>query len=143
MKDTKTNERILEREKEKISEVVSSKGATLTNFLIDDDGYQIKISVGDEDVTLKEICRAVDEINFEGYIVNDLLYRRDGVEAVLVPITERTMNDFVWNYVKTFLGNHGEIEALSIALGVLEHMVETLPREIRNEYDKYSKMVFN
>jgi len=131
-------------EKNKIANLIEGKGAILDSFCIDDDGYQIKVLVGDEDdITLKEISNVVDNIDFEGYIVNDLLYRRNGVEAILVPITQTTMNDFVWNYVKMFLGAHEEIEALSIALGVLERMVETLPREIRNEYEEYSAMVFN
>lgn len=133
----------LEEEKKRISELISCRGASLSQFAINDDGYQIRIILKDQDITLKDICKVVDEIDFKGFIVNDLLYRADGVEALLVPIEHTTMNNFVWNYVKTFLYEHEEIEALSLALGVLEHMVEHLPGEVKKEYETYSTMVFN
>lgn len=145
MNDTRFNSDCVNsvKERNKFSELIECKGANLEEFAIDEDGYRIKIVIPGENISIIDICRVADEIDFEGFIVNDLLYCSNGVEAVLVPITQTTMNDFVWNYVNEFLEAHGEIDALMIALGVLERMIEVLPREIRNEYDKYCELVFN
>jgi len=134
--------KLFKQERKKISGLVAQKGARLTKFVIDDDGYQIKIVVPGNSVTLKDICGVVDEIDFEGFLVNDCLYQKDGIDAVLVPISQATMNDFVWNYVGLYLDEYEEISALSTALGVLEHIIEPLPQEVRGEYERFVEVVF-
>lgn len=131
----------LEEEK-RISKIVGAKHAQLEKFEIDDDGYRIEIIVPKNNVTLTDICNVVDEIDFDGYLVNDYIYQKNGIEAVLIPINKVTMNNFVWNYVEMYLTEHDSITALSMAIGVLEHMVENLSQEVKAECECYIREVF-
>lgn len=138
---TQTTSKCFLEEKREIESFVTSNNAMLTEFGIFDEGYRVRIEVKLKDMPRSKVCELMDEIDFKGYFVSDFHYFNNGMEAMLVPITQDTMNEFVWSYIAEYLSVHAEVEALNIAVGVLEHMIEPLSKSVQEEYKKYTLLV--
>lgn len=128
------------RIRDDISSVLKPQALELVHLQIVDEGYvvdAVPIASKNGNVSFGELCRRVDKLEFEKYIIVDISFSMRAVNMVLVPTTEETMNDFVWNYIMCHFPFNNELEALSLAIGVLERMVEPLSKEIKSEYEKF------
>lgn len=133
----------LQREREKIkkgiSEALESCDLKLTQLQITDDGYVVDAAITqymDEDLLLTELCRRVENLEFDGYMIVDTMFLSWKVSMVLAPITEASMDDFAWNYIMCYLPFENEVKSLALSMGVLERIIEPLGDSVRAEYDK-------
>ncbi len=111
----------------------------LSGFLVTDDGYELYVTYYGEDVSHDEICKRIDNLKFNQYVVSDVTYLERDVYIMLVPITEESMNGFVWNYVTSYFQFDKEIEALSAAIAVLERLIEPLGEKENEIMESYIK----
>lgn len=127
------------RIRDDIAHALSHHGLNLAQLQIADDGYvvdaMLKASRSPK-TTFNELCKRVDMLEFENYMLVDITFSIQVVSMVLVPTTEEAMNDFIWNYIMCYFPFMNEIEALSMTVGVLEHMVEPLGKDVKAQYDK-------
>lgn len=133
----------LQRERDKIkgeiSEALKSCDLELTKLQITDDGYVVDAVAEQylgEYIPFDEMCRRVERLEFDNYMVVDTTFLSWKVSIVLAPITEDSMNDFVWNYIMYYLPFENEVKSLSMAMGVLERIIEPFEDDIGEEYDK-------
>ena len=127
----------LQREREKISKALEAQGARLMSFMLFDEGYQIEFRPIKEGMTRKELYKFYDGIKFDGYMPFTTLYTDNSQIAMLVPTSDNTMSDFLWNYIELYLPELEETLALGLAVGVLENIVECLPRAVKETYEEF------
>lgn len=128
------------RIKDNISIYMEPRGLSLSSLQITDEGYVVEakpISKEERPIPFSELCRRVDLLEIKNFSIVDITFSLQKVTMIVVPTVEDSMNDFIWNYIMCYLPFADELEALSMAVGVLEHMVESLDDEVRSQYDKF------
>lgn len=125
----------------KVMEAVLGRQKFILNSItITDDGYVVDAKAAfsyNTEVPFSEICERVDGLEFKDYIIVDITFSRTNVNLVLVPITKDAMNRFIWNYITCYFPFVNEVESLSLAIGVLERMIEPIGGEVQEELDDY------
>lgn len=128
--------------KKDIAKSLKEQNFGIEELTITDDGYVVDIVPTPKDLEgmpFKELCEKVDNLDFKNYRIVDLSFSKSKVTLVLVPNTEDAINRFVWNYAICYFPFSDESEALSITIGVLEHMLEPLGKESRELLEKFIK----
>ena len=116
----------------------------MVEMSITDDGYVIDIvPVESEEIPFKEICDRFDKLKFPNYVLTDIVFSWNNTNIVLVPTTSDAMNRFLWNYVICYFPFTNDTEALAIALGVLERMIEPLGKDVKLTLEKYPSDMIN
>lgn len=116
----------------------------LSELAITDDGYVVDAVVvigNDKMVSVEELCMRVDGLEFQNYMIVDIVFSVSKVNLVLVPITADAMNKFIWNYVMCYFPFVDELKSLLLAVSVLEHIVEPLSKEVKKEFDSLVTML--
>ncbi|MBR5227577.1 MAG: hypothetical protein IKV94_02970 [Clostridia bacterium] len=125
------------REREKLSNALERQGARLMTFMLYEEGYQLEFRPIKEGMSRTELYDFYDGIKFEGYIPVTMLYTDDSQISILAPTAYNTMNDFLWNYIETYLPSSEEAMALGLAVGALENIIDCLPEAVKETYDTF------
>lgn len=130
--------------KNEICRALRAQRFSFVQMTITDDGYivdALPLAPYGKELTEDTIFMRVDRLEFGDYIITDITFSKKNVSFVLVPVTYDAMNRFVWNYIGCYFPFVDEIESLSIAIGVLEHMAEPLGSTVKAELERYTSTV--
>lgn len=130
--------------KAEICRALSAQQFRLVRMEITDDGYvvdAVPLISCDGEISHEEVFMRVDQLEFCDYILTDITFSEKSMSFVLTPVTYDAMDRFVWNYIACYFPFVDELESLSIAIGVLERMIEPLSGVAKDELERYTSAV--